>query len=85
MNRLILDQVHHQFMVDWATRNGWIILDSSTQDDPSKQAYAHRFGGMVVVDPRGGSVGYTLIVRAIPPEQPNVIALGGGRKCEVAP
>lgn len=61
----MLDQSHDKFMQDWAARNGWTILDSSTPDRPSKQQYAADHGGIVVPDPRGGKAGNTLIVKPI--------------------
>lgn len=62
-SELILDQADNQFMRDWAARNGWVILDSSTPDRPSKHQYAADNGGTVVPDPRAGRAGNTLVVK----------------------
>lgn len=66
----MLDQSQAQFMSDWAARNGWVILDSSTPDRPSKQQYASDHGGIVVPDPRGGKAGNTLIIKSLEESAP---------------
>lgn len=63
----MLDAAHKEFFTDWALKNNYVILDSSSNDRPNIHAYAKDQHALVVPCPTGRP-GRVVVVRSLTKE-----------------